>query len=167
MGSLTAGDWWRCAGWIRVWAGIQQIQDSEIPSPSFVSCSVDKVEIGTPKIPKHILKKLSFVHFVFLPKSSQMSNKIHISMSSQWHSWGPVFCPGAWYLILEVATCPTWVSTASQLHYTTLSKNLGFQPLSCRTTPHLQLSHKFEENMLNLQQWVRISLLDTSTTSCL
>ena len=61
-----------------------------------------------------------------------MSNRTHISkLSLALNRSRTVFCPGRG--ILEVATCPT-LPTASQLHYTTLSKNLGFQPLPCQTT---------------------------------
>ena len=69
--------------------------------------------------PKHIEKcKAFFVQII------SMSNKIHISKLPV-----ALLRPRA----LEVATCPT-LPTASQLHYTTLSKNLGFQPLPCQTT---------------------------------
>ena len=150
------GDWWQCARWIRVWAGIQT--NSRFHHLA-LSVAWDKLPLirwkfGHPKY-QNTLKRFEKCTFFFVQIIS-ISNKIRISMSSQWHSWGP----GPWKL-QHVRHCP-------QLHsYTTRHfPRFGVPAAVMSNNHHLQLSHKFEENMLNLQQWVRISSLHIMFVEC-
>ena len=85
--------------------------------------------------------------------------------SFHWHSRGP-----GQYSARGVVSYPGSCNMSDIAHGFTVTLHDTFQEFEVpaavmSNNDHLQLSHKFEENMLKLQHWVPISWLDT--TSCL